>query len=103
MFQEQNSVQQILFQEHQESTGTLEMESEKEVNAFVNAIIEHLPASEEKLQEILQKQEKDPTCHKIKEYCQNGWPEKSKLKGQLKRYARVISVLSRVFYSEGVG
>ena len=79
-----------------ESTGTLEMESEKEVNAFVNAIIEHLPASEEKLQEILQKQEKDPTCHKIKEYCQNGWPEKSKLKGQLKRYAQFQSDFSFV-------
>ena len=77
-----------------ESTGTLEMESEKEVNAFVNAIIEHLPASEEKLQEILQKQEEDPTCHKIKEHCQNGWPEKSKLKGQLKRYPQFQSDFS---------
>ena len=42
---------------------------QKEVEAYVNLIVEHLPASEKKLEEIAREQDNDPICKQVKEYC----------------------------------
>ena len=56
----------------------------KEVNAYVNLVIDHLPATTKRLQEIKCLQEQDETCKKLKLYCRNGWPTGKYLSGMLK-------------------
>ena len=53
----------------------------KEVNAYVNLAIDHLPAPTKWLQEIICLQEQDETCQKLKLYHQNWWPAKKYLSG----------------------
>ena len=38
-------------------------------------------------------QDEDPVCQTLKPYCQEGWPEKSSLKGPFKPYVAVASEL----------
>ena len=57
--------------------------------AYINLVIDHLPATENRLVEIQKAQEEDPICQHIKLFCQNEWPEDVKLEKQLKPYAAV--------------
>lgn len=45
----------------------------QEVEAYVHSIVDYLPISETRLKQILQSQEEDPVCQRIKDYCHNGW------------------------------
>ena len=54
-----------------------------EVNAFVNIVMENLPATAEKLQKIKSCQDEDPVCQRIKKFCHEGWPN---LTGPIKQY-----------------
>jgi len=63
-------------------------------SAYVNSVIEHLPATEKKVTEIRKAQEEDPVCQQVKTFCQNGWPESVKLQQQLRPYAAVKFELS---------
>ena len=67
---------------------------QQEVSAYVDLIIDHLPATQTKLEEIRREQEQDPVCQQIKSYCQTGWPMKSKLQGPCRPYAAVMQELS---------
>ena len=67
---------------------------QQETQAYVNLIIDQLPATDDKMKEILQEQECDTTCQKIKYFCQSGWPSKSDLESALKPYAKVQSELN---------
>ena len=62
---------------------------QKDVTAYVNLVIDHLPATEKRLIEIQKAQEEDPICQKVKLFCQNGWPENAKFQKELKLYAAV--------------
>ena len=57
-----------------------------EMTAHVASIITSLPASDTKLQQILQAQEEDPICRPIKGYCYEGWPDKYTLRDAMKPY-----------------
>ena len=45
-----------------------------EVEMFVNAVIQNVPATEKRLKEIQKAQEADEICQKLYQYCKKGWP-----------------------------
>lgn len=47
---------------------------EEETEAFVQVILQSVPASREYLIEVKKMQEDDPVCTKVREYCEKGWP-----------------------------
>jgi hypothetical protein len=53
-----------------------EQARQNEVEAYANAVIECLPATEKQLKRIIQHQQEDETCQYIAEYCSSGWPQK---------------------------
>ena len=55
----------------------------KETKEYVHAIVNNLPASEERLRVIREQQDKDPVCKQLKSYCLDG---KAEWKGPLKPY-----------------
>ena len=48
---------------------------EQEVDAYVNLILETLPATERRLQEIKTQLETDPVLQQVTSYCRDGWPD----------------------------
>ena len=48
------------------------------------------------MRQILQEQERDTTCQRIKQFCQSGWPSKSDLEGIMQPYAKIQSELNVV-------
>uniref|UniRef100_A0A3P8NB56 ribonuclease H n=1 Tax=Astatotilapia calliptera TaxID=8154 RepID=A0A3P8NB56_ASTCA len=52
-----------------------------EMNLYAHQVISGLPATEERLQQIREQQDKDETLKQIKLYCKNGWPDKLKIPG----------------------
>ena len=60
---------------------------QKQVSAYVNLIVNSIPATEQRLREIQEEQEKDETFRQLKQYCQKGWPP-------IKRYYSTMSELS---------
>ena len=59
---------------------------ENEMNAHVASVMEALPASDPKLKEIQQAQEKDEICQQIKKYCLDKWPDKHQVSNAIKPY-----------------
>uniref|UniRef100_A0A1A8V0X7 Gypsy retrotransposon integrase-like protein 1 n=1 Tax=Nothobranchius furzeri TaxID=105023 RepID=A0A1A8V0X7_NOTFU len=52
-----------------------------EIDLYAHQVISGLPATEKRLQEIREQQDKDETLKQIKLYCKNGWPDKLKIPG----------------------
>ncbi len=52
---------------------------QQEVEAYVNAIMESLPATGKQLRRIAQHQQNDEACKFLTEYCASGWPQKQDL------------------------
>ena len=69
---------------------------EKETKAYVNMIIEHIPATEGRLEEIKAAQAEDEICKELIRYCELGWPDKQSVPEVLKPYWVVKSELSVV-------
>ena len=72
---------------------------EQEVQAFVDVVMNCLPATDTKLGEISSAQQEDEICMEIVNYCINGWPQKHEIKGPLKAYetfAHDFSVKHRI-------
>ena len=67
---------------------------EQEVDAYVRLVIGSLPATEKHLEDIRSHQERDEVCRQLISFCLNGWPEKSQLKGPVKKFHAVSSQLS---------
>lgn len=65
-----------------------------EIQAYVDLVVRNIPTSELKMLEIKQAQQKDEVCQKVIQYCQEGWPDKSLVKGGLKQFFHVASELS---------
>ena len=74
----------------------LAQQLQQDVQAYVNLIVENFPATDAKIKEIIQAQDEDAVCQKIKSFCQSGWPNKSELESMLKPYAIVKNELSIV-------
>ena len=60
----------------------------------MNLLINNLLATDKCLLDIQSQRDKDPVCQRLKKYCQEGWPDKSTLKGPYKPYVAVASELS---------
>ena len=73
---------------------SLDQSLQEEVNAYVQLTLESLPASEGRLAEIREAQDKDETCQQIAKYCQSGWPLKNKLFGPVKKFYSVATELA---------
>ena len=62
------------------------MVDDEEMVHFLESIIDSLPVSDVKLQQIIAAQAEDSVCSKIKEYILEGWPDKYKMPDALKPY-----------------
>ena len=65
-----------------------------EVDTYVRAIFNSLPATDKRLLQIQAAQEENPTCILLKKHCLEGWPSKQKLKGEISKYLHTASELS---------
>ncbi|XP_020913141.1 uncharacterized protein K02A2.6 [Exaiptasia diaphana] len=68
--------------EPQEDDYTLSNEVEK----FVISVIQSIPATDTRLEQIRQHQQEDDVCQTVIKYVKDGWPDQDKLKGILKLY-----------------
>ena len=59
-----------------------------EMNAFIGTVIDSLPVSDTKLKEIIEAQENDEVCKRVKQYCLEGWPEKHAVPDAIRPYWR---------------
>ena len=58
-----------------------------EVEAYVNAVLVTLPASDQRLDEIRSELKNDDTLKTVMQYVQNGWPgEKPRIHGPIAKY-----------------
>jgi len=57
-----------------------------EMHAHIGSVISLLLASDARLQQIMEAQDKDPVCRQIKVYCHEGWPDKYSLNDAVKPY-----------------
>ena len=69
-------------------------ELQKDVSAYVDLLVQTLPASDHQLQVVKRVQDSDETCTQIKSCCLNGWPDCTRLQGTLKKYLPVKDELS---------
>jgi len=61
------------------SVSDADNDFQNEVSAYVDLLVQNLPATDKRLQEIQKAQDEDTICSQIKYFCQNGWPHKSKI------------------------
>ena len=61
-----------------------EKQLNQDMSLYVANIIECLPTIERRLDEIRLQQDENEVCRKLKEYCIEGWPDKSQLTTPLK-------------------
>ena len=61
-------------------------EDDTHVEQFVETLVEHLPASKERMEQFRQAQKEDSVCSTVIEYTQNGWPAKHAIKGVMKKF-----------------
>ena len=73
-----------------------DLELENETNFFVQQVVQSIPATEKRLKEIQVCQQEDEVCKQVTSFVANGWPPKSQLRGEVKKYYSVLSELSMV-------
>ncbi len=66
-----------------------EDELSQETNAYVDSVLQAIPATEGRLEELRSELAQDEVCKQLMEYCQTGWPDRSNLYGALKAYFAV--------------
>ena len=76
------------------TSSAVDQSLQSETTAYVNLVVKSIPATEKRLQEIREHQEKDPVCQKLSEFCKSGWPEKRTLSADLKPYFCISAQLS---------
>ena len=76
------------------TSSAVDQSFQSETTAYVNLVVESIPATEKRLQEIREHQEKDPVCQKLSKFCKSGWPEKITLSADLKPYFCISAQLS---------
>ena len=70
------------------------LQSEEEVEVFMDAVVSTLPASAQQLQMYCKSQAEDSECARVQEYCRNGWPEKRFVEPDILPYWKARSSLS---------
>ncbi len=58
----------------------------EDLNIYVAYILESMPASERKIEEIRLHHQEDPVCRKLVEFTSEGWPDRSRLNTTLLTY-----------------
>ena len=66
----------------------------EEIQVFVDAVLAAIPATEERIEQIRQAQQKDTECQKLLEAVQTGWPAKQTLPASLKPYHSVAGEIT---------
>ena len=67
---------------------------EQDCQAYVNAVLKTLSITEKRLLELKQAQVDDATCQRIQTYCQQGWPDRARLRPDEKVYLQVAAELT---------
>ena len=60
--------------------------SDAEMNSFIDCVYQSIPASDKRLREIAEEQREDDVCKKIRQYCEEGWPERQSVPDIIKPY-----------------
>ena len=68
------------------SLNLQEKKLENDVKAYVDYVVQYLPATEDRLEDIRVQQHQDEVTRRLIDYCPEGWPERSQLPGILKPY-----------------
>ena len=79
MWQAKTFVRLILSRVPLSDPDPLAQPLQQDVQAYIILIVENFPATDAKIKEIIQAQDEDAVCHKIKSFCQSGWSNKSEL------------------------
>ncbi|XP_046855956.1 uncharacterized protein K02A2.6-like [Xenia sp. Carnegie-2017] len=58
----------------------------EDLNIYVAQIVQNIPASERRLEEIRRHQQEDPVCTKLVEFCSEGWPDRNRITSTLLPY-----------------
>jgi hypothetical protein len=69
-----------------ENMSQSDTDFKNETKAFVDVVMNNLPASQNRIELIKTESAKDEICRNLISYCRDGWPEKSKLDEQLRPY-----------------
>ena len=77
-----------------EETRDSDQTLQEEADALVNLVVQSLPVTERRLEEIKRFQEQDEVCQLLVRYCQSGWPERKKLTEATRVYDAVAAELS---------
>ena len=67
---------------------------ERETAAYVDAVVQSLPATDKQIERIKHHQEEDEECQEAIRYTQSGWPSRQELYGVMKHYLNVATELS---------
>ena len=59
---------------------------QQEANVFIKAILQSLPATDQRLEEIKQHQRDDDVCQQITAFCESGWPDKRSITASVYPY-----------------
>lgn len=70
-----------------------DLQLEKEVQVFVDAVVSSLPATDTRLAEIKQAQQMDEGCKTVARYCQTTWPQRHRLSSGIAPYWQVRAEL----------
>ena len=73
-----------------------DMVFQTETSAFVNLVHKSLPASDQRLESIRSHQWEDDVLREILTYVQEGWPDRSQIKGIAKKYLPYQSDLTTI-------
>ena len=88
------SVSKIVFHGHASTHNHNHIGELEEVERFIAGVTSALSATERRLKEHDQAQERDPVCSHAAKYCQLGWPTKQTIEQELIPYWKVRSSLS---------
>ena len=68
------------------STCSTHIQEESQTAFFASALVSTLPASQDCLDEYRTAQQEDSTCRQLITFCQQGWPDRPHLEGDLSPY-----------------
>ena len=77
-----------------ESPTDSDREFEIQSQAFVNVVLQSIPATEQRIQQIRESQQKDNVCVQVMRFCQSQWPDKALLPNNIQPYYSVRAELS---------
>ena len=71
--------------------------TQSEVETFIEAVTSTLPATAPRLEAYRRSQQENQVCNKVRQYCQEGWPDRRFIKPDIRPFwkARVSLTLHR--------